>query len=58
MAAWKARGSVPALLEVTADLVSCFVHEQECEQNSPVSSEHVLQLMYAMALTRLVYVGK
>ena len=55
MAAWKARGAVPALLEVTADIVSCLVHEEECRSTKCLeSSEQVLRLMYAMALTRCV----
>lgn len=53
MAAWKARGVVPALVEVTADIVRCLVHEEECNK-LPDSNEHVLQLVYAMALTRWV----
>ena len=51
MAAWKARGSVPALLEVTADLVSCVVHEEECTRNLQFCGD-VLRLMRAAAVTR------
>jgi hypothetical protein len=53
VAAWKARGSVPALLEVTADLVSCVVHEEECTQNLQFCGD-VLRLMCAAAVTRFV----
>lgn len=55
VAAWKARGVVPALLEVTADIVSCVVHEDDCAKHWNFSG-HVLRLQYAMALTRSVWV--
>ena len=56
VAAWKARGVVPALLEVTADIVSCLVHEEDCAKYWDFSG-HVLRLQYAMALTRCVVVS-
>ena len=37
------------------DLVSCVVHEVECARDVAGFSGHVLQLMYAMALTRWVW---
>jgi hypothetical protein len=54
VAAWKTRGVIPALLEVTVDLISCSVHEEECAEGPPKFVGRVLQLMYAMALTRFV----
>ena len=42
---------VPALLEVTADLVACGVHEEDCCKVMEFSGQAV-NLMYAMALTR------
>jgi hypothetical protein len=53
VAAWKARGVIPALVEVTVDIVSCLVHEEDCGRCMDFS-EQALRLMYAMALTRFV----
>ena len=42
---------IPALVEVTVDIVSCLVHEEDCGRCMDFS-EQALRLMYAMALTR------
>ena len=56
MGAWKARGSVPAILEVTADPVSCVVHEEECTQNLPFCGD-VLRLMCAAGMAGVQWSG-
>ena len=48
VAAWKARGPMPMVVEVTADLCECRL----CDRGKDKSVFQVLHLQYAMAISR------
>lgn len=48
VSAWKARGRVPMMVEMTANLCECRVCDRETEK----SAFQVLSLQYSMAITR------
>lgn len=50
VAAWKARGSLPLMIEVTADLMEC--QQWEGEHRRDDITDQALSLMYSMAITR------
>lgn len=51
VSAWKARGEVPMMVELTADLCGCRLRERE--RSGGVANFQPLQLQYSMAITRL-----
>ena len=50
VAAWKARGSLPLMIEITADLMEC--QQWEGEHRHDDTTDQALSLMYSMAITR------
>lgn len=50
VSAWKARGHVPMMVEMTADLCECRVHERSREKGG--AQFQALALQYSMAITR------
>ena len=50
VSAWKARGEVPMMVEMTADLCECRVHERNRERGG--AQLQALALQYSMAITR------
>lgn len=48
VSAWKCRGHVPMVVEMTADLCECRVHERSKEK----VGAQALALQYSMAITR------
>ena len=53
VAAWRAKGSIPGSVEVTADIVECQISEKE--NGNGTLTGRPLALMYAMAVTRSVH---